>query len=161
MKRLFILTFAFCAIGIAHAQYFSGNQPGLPLLGKASPIDGGALTNLNAGSMNGNFTAPVIVTNAGVATTITSNSVTTTTFNGAGTGLTGIPVSALSNAGSIGVVATNQLAFTNCPTFDAVGAGTAAAKAITNGAANPGVFIVFTGTNGLFYTNRIINGVIQ
>jgi hypothetical protein len=53
MKRLFILSFSICAIGIAHAQYFSGNQPGVPLLGKASPIDGGALTNLNATNLVG------------------------------------------------------------------------------------------------------------
>ena len=41
--------------------------------------------------------------------------------------------------------------------FDAKGA----AKALTNGAANVGVYVVFTGTNGVLFTNRIINGVIQ
>jgi len=55
MKRLFILTPVFCAIGIAHAQYFDGTHPGVPLLGKNGPLDGGAITNVATTNLVGSL----------------------------------------------------------------------------------------------------------
>src|ERR1035437_1585114 len=61
---------------------FTGNGSGLTNL---NIVGSGGLTNVPFGLVTNKAAADVIVTNAGVATTITSNSITTSTFNNLGT----------------------------------------------------------------------------
>ena len=87
-KTILALTFIlFLAIVAARAQFFDNSHPGYPLLGKNSPLDGGALTNLQG--------------NGAAFTNLTGNAAN----------LTNLPPSAI--VGGFSGIATNQQAGTN------------------------------------------------
>jgi hypothetical protein len=60
----------FLTIIAAWAQYFDGSHPGFVLLGKYSPVDGGALTNLqgNGSALTNLPTTAIVGGFTGVAT---------------------------------------------------------------------------------------------
>ena len=83
MKKISLLVFALFLHAAAWAQYFDSSHPGFILLGKYSPVDGGALTNLQGNGQGLTNLTGLVFTNSSAAGTFLSNG-KTQTVNAAG-----------------------------------------------------------------------------
>ena len=110
MKKLLVTTLLFVGLQLSHAQYFDGSHPGVPLLGKNGPLDGGSITNVATTNLVGTLGSALTETNNG--NIVFTNNSTYFDPKGAAAAITnGAPTSVVTNG--LGSAVTNRTFYVN------------------------------------------------